>query len=96
MSEKDSQQYRSKIRIYFDILQVVRDNPDAKITHIIHKANLPHDRLMVYLTQMEKAGLVHIIIEKDNMKYSITEKGFQLISEFNKMQGWVKAFGLEL
>jgi len=51
---------------------------------------------MTYLTQMENAGLILKIEYEDSIKYSITEKGRQLISEFNKMQGWVKAFGLEL
>jgi predicted transcriptional regulator len=96
MSEKDPQRYRSKIRIYFDILQAIRENPDARVTHLIHKANLPHDRLTFYLVQMEKAGLILMTADEDNKRFSVTEKGLRLVSEFNKMQGWVNAFGLEL
>jgi predicted transcriptional regulator len=96
MIEKSIQRHRSKISIYFDILQAVQENPDVKVTHIIHKANLPYDRLTAYLTQMEKDGLIVITTEGDNQRYIISQKGSRFVSEFKNIRGWANAFGLDL
>ena len=90
------QKYRSKIRIYVDILQSLRDDPECKVTHVIHLANIPHDRLMLYLTQMENDGIIGSEEINGGKGYVITEKGKRLVDEFQKMQEWARAFGLEL
>ena len=52
------QKYRSKGRIFADILQAVQESGAAKVTHILYKANLSHDRLTKYLAQLEDSGLM--------------------------------------
>lgn len=97
MSEIDQQQYRSRIRIYYDILLAVQHNPEMKVTHLIHDVNMPYERLMSYLARMHRDGLVHITSsEGDGDKYVITKKGTRFVSEFKNVQNWVNAFGLEL
>jgi predicted transcriptional regulator len=96
MNGQEPQQYRSKIRINFDVLQAIQNDPDVRVTHIIHKANLPHYRLIVYLEQMEKDGLIKIVFEGDNQRFFITEKGCRFVSEFKNIRGWANAFGLDL
>jgi predicted transcriptional regulator len=88
--------YRSKIRIFFDILKVVHEDPEVKITHMIHEANLPYERLNSYLDQMQERGLILVEQQGDNPKFSITRKGARFLSEFHHMEGWVNAFGLDL
>ena len=92
----EDRRYRSRIRIYHDILVVIKGNPMAKITHLIHMVNLPHDRLIEYLTQMESDGLVERANEGVNQRYKVTHKGERFVKEFRSMRDWANAFGIDL
>ena len=72
---KEPQKYRSKGRIFADILRAVQADGPAKVTHILYKANLSHDRLTKYLVQLEETGLILKEPDGDRSAYSITEKG---------------------
>jgi len=93
MTEKPSK-YRSQIRIYADILHVIeREKGNAKPTHILYGANLSHDRLVKYLTQLKERGLIEEIGVSDKIAYSLTDKGIEFLKEFRKISQFAEAFG---
>ena len=92
MTEKA--RYRSQIRIYADILRAIeKERGNAKPTHILYGANLSHDRLMKYLTQLKETGLVEDIGASDRTTYSLTDKGIEFLKEFRKVSQFAEAFG---
>lgn len=90
------QKYRSKGRIFADILRAVQADSPAKVTHILYKANLSHDRLTKYLVQLEESGLIAREQDGDRAVYSITEKGTKFLMEFRRMEEFADAFGLDI
>jgi len=97
MNAKDSVlKYRSKGRIFADILRAVKLEGSARPTHILYKANLSHDRLTKYLTMLEESELQIKMVDADKSEYKITEKGEQFLVEFRRMEQFADAFGLEI
>ena len=93
MMEK-APKYRSQLRIYADILRVVeRERGNAKPTHILYGANLSHDRLVKYLTQLRERGLIEETGVADRTAYSLTDKGIEFLKEFRKISEFAEAFG---
>ncbi len=95
MSSKPSG-YRSKGKIFADILSAVDQDDGAKPTHILYKANLSHDRLTKYLTLLEDSDLLKKTNESDKTEYFITERGRKFLVEFRRMEQFAEAFGLEI
>ena len=97
MSTADTvQKYRSKTRIFADILHAVQEDGDAKVTHILYKANLSHDRLTKYLGQLEESGLLQRASDGDKTTYRITNEGTKFLTEFHRMKEFLGAFGLDV
>ena len=94
--ELDRVKYRSKGRIFADILRAVQDDEKAITTHILYKSNLSHDRLIKYLQNLEEGGLLKRSEEKDKIFYEITDKGKHFLSEFQRMEAFVNGFGLDI
>jgi predicted transcriptional regulator len=95
-SIQSTQKYRSKGRIFSDILKAVKESGSAKPTHILYKANLSHDRLTKYLGLLEDSGLLQRTSDGDKTEYVITSKGEQFLLEFRRMEQFADAFGLEI
>jgi len=86
--------YRSQIKILADILHAIeREKGDAKPTHILYGANLSHDRLVKYLTQLKEQGLIQETGVSDRTTYSLTDKGIEFLKEFRKVSQFAEAFG---
>lgn len=88
--------YRSKARIFADILRAVASEKDSKPTHILYRANLSYDRLTKYLGMLEETGLITKSSEGDKTHFSITDKGRYFLQEFRKVEEFTTAFGLRL
>ncbi len=90
MSEK-----RDKIGIIFDILTAI-DKKGGKIkpTHLLYKANLSHQRMKKYITELLEKGLIEETSQNGNKGYSITEKGMQFINEYTRIKQFTESFGL--
>ncbi len=92
-----AQKYRSQIKILADILEVVgREHGGAKPTHILYGANLSHDRLVKYLTQLKEKQLIEERENPDKTTYTLTDKGVGFLREFRKIAGFAEAFGFEI
>ena len=94
MSQGEKQ--RSVLRISLDILNAVREEGDAKPTHILYKANLSHERLVRYLDDLTGKGLIEVKLEGDNRTYSITPRGVSFLIEMRKAETFVQGFGLAI
>lgn len=87
---------RSVLRINLDVLNAVREEGDAKPTHILYKANLSHERLVKYLDDLTAKGLIVVKQEGDNRTYRITPKGIGFLIEMRKAEAFVQGFGLAM
>ncbi len=96
MNSSNTKKYRSKGRIMADILSAIKEDEDAKITHILYKANLSYDRLSRYLEELEESELIQTIDSGDRSLYRITERGQKFLVEFRRMEEFAEAFGLDI
>lgn len=87
--------YRSKVRIYVDIISSILEQGEARITTVMRDANLPYDRLQRYVNELCFKGL---LIRRDlgGPLYSVTEKGVEFLAEFKKFERISRAYGIEL
>lgn len=96
MSRK-TKDYRSKVAIYADILQVIDENAGrASPTQILTGANLSHGRLVMHLERLMEAALVREERDEERRTYLITEEGLNLLQEISKLKKFLEGFGLPL
>lgn len=91
-----AEKQRSTIRIYFDVLTAAADEGNAKTTRILQKANLPHDRLMKHIAELEKRGLLSEVTDGDSRYYTITSRGRDFVKEVQRAQAFLSAFGVSI
>jgi predicted transcriptional regulator len=86
---------RDRLQVIYDILEVIRDKGEnIKPTHILYKSNLSHQMMQQYLGELITK---EFIIEKETKKgktYSLTEKGFNYLKEYQQITRFVESFGL--
>ena len=88
---------RSKLHIFVDILKLInRKNGRAKPTHILYGANLSHIRLKKYLAQLLENGFIQQVSEGGHTYYIITQKGYEFMHEFKKVEQFSEAFGISV
>jgi predicted transcriptional regulator len=87
---------RSVLRIKLDILNAIREEGNAKPTHVLYKANLSHDRLVRYLDELTTKGLIEVKQEGENRTYNMTTKGVQFLIEMRRAESFVEGFGLAI
>lgn len=90
-------EYRSKARIYVDILtSIMKQGGKSGPTRILYGANLSHDRLMKHLRQLIKLGLVEEEKEGGSVVYKLTGKGRAFLIEFIRIEKFAEAFGITI
>ncbi|GBC71371.1 hypothetical protein HRbin02_01152 [Candidatus Calditenuaceae archaeon HR02] len=91
---RGGKEYRSRLRIYVDILESVSSEGAARITTIMRDANLPHDRLVKYLDELVNRGLLE---RRDGGQpvYTLTVNGAKFIEEFRRFEALARAFGIK-
>jgi len=94
---REHKEYRSKARIYVDILAgIMKHGGKSRPTRILYGANLSHDRLMKHLGQLIGLGLVEEEKQDDAVIYKLTDKGRKFLVEFIKMEKFAEAFGITI
>lgn len=94
---REHKEYRSKARIYVDILgSILKYGGKSRPTRILYGANLSHDRLMRHLGQLIGLGLVEEEKQDDAVMYKLTDKGRAFLIEFVKMEKFAEAFGITI
>jgi len=84
--------YRSKPKIYADILEAVAEKGYSRPTQIMTDANLSYDRLRKHLETLVEKGL----LKNEDDTYLITEKGIKFLDEFKRFERFAAAFGLRI
>ena len=93
----EHKEYRSKTRIYADILDsFLRHGGKSGPTHILLGANLSHDRLMKHLNQLIELGLICEEACNSEKIFKLTDKGRAFIIEFVKVEKFADAFGISI
>lgn len=87
---------RDKITIMHDMMHLIRSkNNNAKPTHIMYKANLSHEMLTEYLTELKKKDFVVETIDKESRRtYSLTDKGLKFLQDYEQMKRFLTAYDL--
>ena len=67
-----------------------------KTTALITKANLPHSRLLKFLSNLTGIGLINKIEFDGKHTFVITPKGRQYLESYEKFANFAESFGLEL
>ena len=94
---REHKEYRSKTRIYADILDsLLRHGGKSGPTHILLGANLSHDRLMKHLNQLIELGLICEEADNSEKIFKLTDKGRAFIIEFVKVEKFAEAFGINI
>lgn len=78
-----------------DMLRAIQ-NKGGKIkpTHLLYKSNLSHSKMKEYLDELMSKGLVKEIMQEDKKMFTITEKGYNFLTEFEKIRDFSESFGL--
>lgn len=74
----------------------MRDQGRAKPTRILYLANLSHDRLVKYVSDLVSKGLIEEKTEEENRFYTLTQKGTNFLNEVKKAESFVSAFGITI
>lgn len=87
---------RERLQVIHDILKAIQAK-DGKIrpTHILYKANLSSQMLNEYLQDLIDRGFVIENEQKKGKTYSLTDKGFEYLSEYKKVTDFIETFGLK-
>lgn len=94
---REHKEYRSKTRIYADILNsIMKHGGKSGPTRILYGANLSYDRLMKHLSQLIELGLVQEEREGDEVVFKLTDKGRAFVLEFIKVEKFAEAFGITI
>jgi len=84
--------------IISDILKAIQaKNGTIKPTHLLYKANLSYQLLTEYLEELEGKKLVEeqeVGKKVKKKEIILTEKGYQFISQYDKMKEFQESFGL--
>jgi len=95
--DKEHKEYRSRTRIYADILNsILKRGGRSGPTRILYGANLSYDRLMKHLGQLKELGLVDEERLDDESVYKLTDKGRAFVLEFVKVEKFAEAFGITI
>ena len=90
--------YRTHVSIIADILSTARQysyegyDSGATVTHLIRKANVPHQRLSSIVSTLTQSGL----LQEDSAKYKISEKGIEFLKAYSEFKGFAESFGLRI
>jgi len=88
---------RDKLEIIKDILETLRvKGGNVKPTHIMYKANLSHQMLTEYTSELIKKELIEEQHDKKSRKrFILTDKGYKYLKDYSIIRGFVDSYGLE-
>ncbi|MDO8467384.1 MAG: winged helix-turn-helix domain-containing protein [Nanoarchaeota archaeon] len=87
---------RTKLDVTKDILEVLKNYREVKITHLIYKSNLSNNSIKPYLKELTENNLVEEVNEKDKKYFKITQKGNAFLNEYSKIRVFADSYGLDV
>ncbi|MDD5192706.1 MAG: winged helix-turn-helix domain-containing protein [Candidatus Nanoarchaeia archaeon] len=85
---------RTRLEVIKDILEIIRENKQVKITHLIYKSNLSNNSIKPYLKDLLENNMIEELVENERKLFKITKKGNEFLEEFNKIRIFSESFGL--
>lgn len=87
---------RDRVSIIKDMLELIRDRQGKiKPTQIMYKANLSHQMLKEYLTEVITKEFVIENRDKEGRRtYSLTDKGFDFLRDYQSIKKFFDSYGL--
>lgn len=86
---------RTKLEVIRDVLNVLKEHGNVKITHLIYKSNLSYVIIKEYIKELTERGMMKPIKQEEKSFYTITPRGLQFLKEFEKIKIFTEAYGLE-
>lgn len=86
---------RTKLEVIRDVLLVLKEHGNVKITHLIYKSNLSYVIIKEYIKELSEKGMIEMNEEKGKNFFTITPRGAQFLREFEKIKIFSEAYGLE-
>lgn len=87
---------RTRLEVIKDILEVIKSkNGKIKPTHILYKSNLSYQMMEDYLKELMEKELIREQKTKQGRTYMLTDKGFDFLAEYGRIQAFTNSFGLE-
>lgn len=88
MSRKER---RTKLEIYYDILNAITNTSGGSVTptRIQQNCNMSYDKFSNYLGELNKKGLIN------TSDFSITEKGKKLLEDYSKIKDFLHDMNME-
>ena len=82
---------REKTKVIYDILNIISENNNLiKATPLLRFSNLSFNLFNEYIQELKKKEL--IIKQEETNKYSLTDKGFQYLQKYKKVQEFLNEF----
>lgn len=86
---------RERIEIIYDVLKAIQDKGgSAKPTHILYKSNLSSQMLNQYIKELVDKGFIEKINGKKRKYYSLREKGYRYIQDFDVIRNFMDSYDL--
>ena len=89
------QEKRHKLQLFYDIICAVEDNminsESAKPTHVQHYSRLSYDKMLNYVDELEKKGM---IFRGGRGLISITNKGREFTQQYSQLINLIESAGL--
>ncbi len=84
---------RSKLLIVMEILEIL-SREDIAPTRLATLVNMPYDRLIKLLRELESRKLIEIV-DGDHSKIAVlTDRGFRLLEELRRIKNILNEYGL--
>lgn len=90
--------YRTHVSIIADILSTAKKysyegyENGATVTHLIRRANVPHQRLSSMVSRLKESGLLY----EDSAKFRISDKGILFLNAYTEFKDFAQSFGLKV
>jgi predicted transcriptional regulator len=90
--------YRTHVSIIADILSTAKKysyegyENGATVTHLIRRANVPHQRLSSMVSILKESGLLY----EDSAKFRISDKGILFLNAYTEFKDFAQSFGLKV
>jgi predicted transcriptional regulator len=71
---------RSRLETKYDILKAIKQEGEARPTHIMYKANVSWTVMQNFLEELESQMLISVVPQHSgHKKYALTEKGLECL-----------------
>lgn len=88
-------QKRSQLEVIHDMLDAIQKKRGRiKPTHLLSKSNLSYKMMQEYLEILFARGLVKETELKGRKAYALTDKGYEFLAEYQRLNRFREAFGI--